>query len=40
MTFIWIVVWLLSGTPQVFIHPINNWGVALGVCLLIDALNN
>jgi hypothetical protein len=31
MTFIWLVVWLISHTPQVQIFRTwNNWGTALG----------
>lgn len=37
MTFLWLLVWLLSATPSVHVsHPTNGWAVALVVCLLID----
>ncbi len=37
MTFIWLIVWLIAGTPQVLMFGAwNDWGVALGVCLAID----
>lgn len=39
MTFIWLVAWLISGTPRVASWgPWNNWGVALFVCIAIDLL--
>lgn len=41
MTFIWLVVWLLSHTPQVQIFGTwNNWGTALAVCLAIDLIGS
>jgi hypothetical protein len=37
MTFIWLVVWLVAGTPAVVSWgPWNDWGTALFVCLAID----
>jgi hypothetical protein len=37
MTVIWLIVWLVQGTPDVNSWgPWNNWGVALFVCLAID----
>jgi hypothetical protein len=39
MTFIWLVVWLIAGTPAVASWgPWNNWGIALFVCLAIDLI--
>ena len=39
MTLIWLIVWLIAGTPAVQSWgPWNNWGVALFVCLAIDLL--
>lgn len=40
MTFIWLVVWLIAGTPNVESWgPWNNWGTALFVCLTIDVVS-
>ena len=39
MTVIWLIVWLIAGTPQVLVFGAwNSWGVALGVCLAIDLM--
>ena len=39
MTFLWLVVWLVTGTPEVDSWgPWNSWGIALFVCLAIDLL--
>jgi hypothetical protein len=39
MTFIWLIVWLVQGTPDVVSWgPWNSWGIALFVCLAIDLL--
>jgi hypothetical protein len=39
MTVIWLVVWLLYGTPDVAAFgPWNSWGIALCVCFAIDVL--
>ncbi|GAA1205465.1 hypothetical protein [Prauserella alba] len=39
MTFIWLIVWLVAGTPEVASWgPWNNWGIALFVCLSIDLI--
>lgn len=38
MTFLWLLVWLLSSTPHVDFDPWNTWAVALAVCALIDLL--
>lgn len=41
MTFIWLVVWLISHTPQVQMFGTwNNWGTALAVCLAIDLIGS
>lgn len=41
MTFIWLIVWLIAGTPAVESWgPWNNWGTALFVCLAIDLLGS
>ncbi len=41
MTFLWLVAWLLNGTPGVvMLGPWNNWGTALAVCFAIDAISN
>lgn len=34
MTLIWLLVWLIEGTP--YLHEWNAWLVSLIVCLLID----
>ena len=36
MTLLWLIVWVLSGVPEV--GHWNAWMIALGVCLLIDIL--
>ncbi len=37
MTVIWLIVWLLSHTPQLqMFGSWNNWGIALAVCVVID----
>lgn len=39
MTVIWLIVWLIKGTPQVTAWgPWNSWGVSLFVCLAVDLL--
>ena len=39
MTIIWLIVWLLNGTPVVASWgPWNGWGIALFVCLAIDLI--
>lgn len=38
MTILWLIIWMLSNTPQVMFSPLNNWGIALLVCILIDIL--
>lgn len=39
MTFIWLIIWVLSLTPPIeFFSSWNNWGIALAICLLIDIL--
>jgi hypothetical protein len=39
VTVIWLIVWLIEGTPDVASWgPWNNWGIALFVCLGIDLL--
>ena len=41
MTFIWLVAWLISQTPQVQMFGAwNNWGIALAVCLAIDLIGS
>jgi uncharacterized iron-regulated membrane protein len=41
MTFIWLVAWLISHTPQVQMFGAwNNWGIALTVCLAIDLIGS
>ena len=36
-TFIWLIVWLVQGTPEVASWgPWNNWGIALFLCLAVD----
>ena len=37
MSVIWLIVWLLHGTPR--LYEWNNWLVALIVCLAIDVLS-
>jgi len=34
MTVIWLIIWLINGTPVV--QPWNNWFIALIVCIYID----
>lgn len=34
MTFLWLILWLLSDTPK--IEQWNNWAIALIVCVIID----
>lgn len=34
MSFLWLLVWLLSGTPS--LHLWNAWTFALGVCIILD----
>jgi hypothetical protein len=38
MTIIWLIVWLVHGTPHVewFSSDWNNWGISLAICLAID----
>jgi hypothetical protein len=39
MTVIWLIVWLINGTPDVASWgPWNPWGVALFVCLALDLI--
>jgi hypothetical protein len=39
MTVIWLIVWLVEGTPDVVAWgPWNSWGVALFVCLGLDLI--
>lgn len=39
MTVIWLIVWLIQGTPDVASWgPWNGWGVALFVCLAVDLI--
>lgn len=39
MTLIWLVMWLIGGSPSVHLNgDSNNWAVALLVCLAIDIL--
>jgi hypothetical protein len=39
MTVIWLVAWLIEGTPDVASWgPWNSWGIALFVCLAIDVV--
>jgi hypothetical protein len=39
MTIIWLIVWLVQGTPDVASWgPWNSWGVALFVCLAVDLI--
>ena len=34
MTILWLIVWVLSGAPEV--HMWNSWAIGLAVCLAID----
>jgi hypothetical protein len=37
MTVIWLIVWLVQGTPEVASWgPWNSWGIALFLCLAVD----
>jgi hypothetical protein len=39
VTVIWLIVWLVQGTPPVVSWgPWNGWGVALFVCLAVDLI--
>ncbi len=38
MTFIWLIVWLLSSTPHVSFNSWNSWAIALVVCAGLDLL--
>ena len=39
MTVIWLIVWLINGTPDVASWgPWNSWGIALFVCLAVDVV--
>lgn len=39
MTVIWLIVWLIQGTPDVAAWGTwNNWGIALFVCLALDLI--
>jgi len=39
MTVLWLIIWVIMGTPKVIIvNGFNNWGIALLVCVLIDFL--
>ncbi|PWV84316.1 hypothetical protein SAMN05421630_1011004 [Prauserella marina] len=39
MTVIWLIVWLINGTPEVASWgPWNAWGIALFVCLAVDVI--
>ncbi|BEL05990.1 hypothetical protein Q0Z83_041810 [Actinoplanes sichuanensis] len=39
MTVIWLIVWLVQGTPPVASWgPWNGWGIALFVCLATDLI--
>lgn len=39
MIFLWLVVWLLCGTPRVDFAPVNDWAIALTVCVVLALLN-
>jgi hypothetical protein len=40
MTLIWLVVWLVKRMPKVeMFRSWNKWGVALGVCAVIDFMS-
>lgn len=34
MTVIWLIVWLIKGTPE--LSQWNSWLIALAVCLAVD----
>jgi hypothetical protein len=36
MTFIWLIVWLIEGTPHVSFVAWNVWAVSLAICAGID----
>lgn len=39
ITILWLLVWLLCGTPNVEVFDeTNTWGLALVVCIIIDLL--
>jgi hypothetical protein len=35
-TILWLILWLVSETPEVSLSPLNDWAVGLAVCLAID----
>ena len=37
MTFLWLIIWLLSRTPAVYTW--NNWAIGLAICIAIDILD-
>lgn len=40
MTTLWLIVWLLSETPEISVFGSwNAWGVALVVCITIDLID-
>lgn len=38
MTVIWLIIWLIKGIPSVTFADwdLNNWAIALVICLAID----
>lgn len=38
MTIFWLIVWVLSHTPRVYMW--NEWAIGLAVCLIIDLFVN
>jgi hypothetical protein len=39
MTVLWLIVWLVQGTPDVSSWgPWNSWGIALFICLALDLI--
>jgi hypothetical protein len=40
MTFLWLVVWLLSSTPDVSFAHGNGWAISLGICAFLDIVGS
>ena len=37
MSYLWLIVWIIMGTPSVYAW--NTWAVVLTVCMILDLLN-
>jgi hypothetical protein len=36
--YVWALVWMLAGQPEIEFHPSNGWLTALGVCAVLDVV--